>query len=430
MRFSTRVVLAVALSAAPASAFQSVHVLSGGIPTALQDAINTSADGDTVLVHGGHYAGIIVNAKSITIVAEPELGTVVDGLVVASVGPSQQCVIAGLDVVSAGLTSALSVQNCSGSVRFEGFRARGLQNSSVDGASVGNCSDVAFVRCELSGANQKPTPGPDLIIYPVGRGLIANASQIALYDTTAFGGRGQDSHFINSVFWSVPAGVGGAGIEIDTTATVFAGHLTTTGGDGGYGRATECIHLPCGFGPTPGGDGGPGVRAAAGTQVVLLDSPATGGFGGLGGAGGQCCGTTIHAPAPPGAHGPPTSGPVTPVAGTSTVLVAESVLRELNSLGLAVSGAAGDTVYLGSSTQSQWTLDLGQAGTLLVGLSSRPRKIGTIPGSGMLQVNVPIAALPPGVGAENRYLQIFVRTPAGQTRLGSPATLTILDSIY
>ena len=55
---------------------------------------------------------------------------------------------------------------------------------------------------------------------------------------------------------------------------------------------------------------------------------------------------------------------------------------------------------------------------------------GTVPVSGVLQVGLPFPALPAGVGAQNRFMQAFVRTPSGQTRLGSPATLTILDSIY
>jgi hypothetical protein len=410
MRFSIHVLLAVALSAASASAFQSVHVVSGGAATALQDAINMSADGDTVLVHGGHYGAVIVNARS--------------------VGPSQRCVVAGLDVLSAGATPALTVQNCSGGVRFEGFRAQGLPTSSVDGATVDNCSNVAFVRCELQGGSQRPTPGPNPVIYPVGRGLVVNASQVALYDSSSTGGDGQDSHFINTVFASVPAGIGGAGVESAGGATVFAGHVTVTGGAGGKGRGLACVQLPCGLAPSAGGNGGPGVNAGGGTNVYLRDTQTAGGIGGIGGSGGQCCPQTTWPPGPNGMNGQPTTGPITTVPGTSTVLVAASVVRELHTLDLVVNGTPGDTVYLGTAVLTQWTLDLGLEGVFLFGPPSRRILVGTVPASGVLQVGLPVPALPPGVGAQNRFMQVVVRTPTGQTQLGSPETLTILDSIY
>ncbi len=414
--------------ALPCASAQSVHVVNGGGPGALQAAINAAAEGDTVLVHGGVYGPTSVVAKSLTIVAEPELGTIVSGLLITQLGASQRCVVSGLDLVSAGGNAALRVLSCSGSVRLEAVRSQSA--SSVDGARVADSLDVAFVRCTSTGGAQTPSPGPDSVIYPVGRGLHVNASQVALYDSNLTGGNGQNAHFINAVFSEVPAGEGGAGLEAEGASTIFLGHCTLRGGNGGNGRGLACVHLPCGLAPTAGADGGCGVRAHSGASALVFDCTSSGGTGGLGGSGGQCCPQTVWPPGADGMTGGAACGTTSTILGSSAVLIAPHVVREQTPLALSVTGTPGDRVMLAVSTGTRWAFDPALSGVRLFGPSSRRIALGTIPGGGTLSTSLPIPALPPGVGAQNYYLQIVVQTGTGPFRLGSPAWLPILDSMY
>jgi hypothetical protein len=425
------VALGLGLAAAPSFAFQSVHVVNGGNGNALQLVIDAAASGDTVLVHGGDFDPIEIQGKSLTLVGEPALGTRVRELTIGGLAANQRCIVAGIDVFSAADDEGVVVQNALGSVRFEGVRSWSAQPSSVDAAAIVASTDVAWVGCTLLGGNQRPTPGPNLEpSFPVGRAAVVQGSQVAFYDCTLLGGDGQAAHFINTVFTTAPAGRGGSALECDASSTVFASRSTFTGGSGGLGRGLSCAHLPCGIPPTEGGNGGTGLVVAPGATAAVLDTTAQGGAGGQGGSGGMCCPQANWPNASPGAPGPAEQGPITHLAGAGTTMSAPSLVRAGNLLPLSIQGTPGDVVFLGFSTQTRFAFDPFYSGVFLFGPSARRASFGMIPGSGVLDVSIPVGSLPLGAQAAERFLQVLARDPLGQLRLGSPAWVTLLDPAF
>ncbi|MBI5363323.1 MAG: hypothetical protein HZA53_09095 [Planctomycetes bacterium] len=424
-------VLLSCLAAAPATAFQSVHVVNGGTGSALQTAIDAAASGDTVLVHGGGFGSISIQAKSLTLIAEPAHGTALNFLTIGSIAAGQRCVVAGFDITPNSLAPAVTVLVCGGSVRLEDVRAQGTVNSSVDALVVSGCADVACVRSVFAGGSQIPTPGPNQTpSYAAGRGVVCQGSQLALYESTMSGGDGQNDHFINTVFAGSGAGAGGSALECDATSTLLASRSSFTGGKGGTGRGLTCAHLPCGLAPTPGADGGAGILAIAGASVSVLDCAAQGGMGGVGGSGGQCCPQTTWPPGSNGQLGAAEQGAVTHFAGAGTALVAPSVVRVGNPLALSIQGTPGDVIFLAVSGQTRFAFDPFYSGVFLFGPAARRSSFGVVPGSGTLGVSIPVGTLPGGAQSAVRYLQVLARDPSGQLRLGSPAVVTLLDPSF
>lgn len=425
------IVLLSVLAACPAAAFQSVHVVNGGTGQALQVVIDAAASGDTVLVHGGSFGATSIQSKALTLIAEPAHGTTVGALAIGGLAAGQRCVVAGFDVAPAPLASAVTVLVCGGSVRLEDVRVSSGTNTSVNALVVSGCSDVACVRSTFAGGSQIPTPGPNSTpSYPVGRGVVCQGSQLALYDCNVSGGDGQNDHFINTVFGSSGAGVGGSALDGDATSVVVAGRSTFTGGNGGLGRALACVHLPCGLAPSPGANGGPGILAAAGAGVFVLDCTTQGGAGGVGGSGGQCCPQTTWPTAASGQAGAAEQGVVTHFSGTGTALVAPSVVRAGNALALSIQGTPGDVIFLAVSSQTRFAFDPFYSGVFLFGPAARRSSFGVVPGSGTLNVSIPVGTLPAGAQSVVRYLQVLARDSSGQLRLGSPAFVTILDPSF
>ena len=418
----------VSLLATSPLASSTVHVVTNGSGGDLQAVIDAAADGDTVLVHGGRYDPIALVGRSLTVVAEPELGASVGGLDVLAVGAGQTCVVSGFLVPATTPGPAVEIADCAGAVRLQAVQA--TAQPSGDGARVASCADVAISRSLLRGGDQTPTPGPNAEIFPVGRGLSVVASSVAVYETSCLGGRGQDSHFINAVFTQVPAGTGGAGVDVSASSTFFAAISTLTGGEGGDGRALACVHLPCGLAPTAGGDGGASLVVEPGSTAAWIDGVLSVSSGGIGGSGGQCCPQTTWPPASNGAVGAQSVGPATALSGDVARLIAPSTAREATLLALTTVGTPGDQAILLTSYVPRWQLDLGLGGVFLCGLPVRRLPLGTIGPAGSLSSSLALPALPAAIEAELRHLQIFVRTGAGPLRPGTPSWTTVLDAAF
>jgi hypothetical protein len=431
MRFAPLSVLFVALFVPRAIA--SVHVVQGvggGTSNAVQTAVDAAANGDTILVHGGHYGRITLNAKGLTLVAEPEQGTQLDGLTITALPPTQTCVVGGFNISGQGfLQASILISNCSGSVRVVGSYVSSSPQRSDDGVAVDNSSDVAFSRCTIEGGSEYFSVTPTT--HPAGRGMFAlNSSRVALYDTSLTGGRGQNGHFVAGGLQEILPGIGGAGLLIASGAMVFVGRCMVHGGGGGDGRPVDCSHQPCGLGPGHGGNGGPGANCDGISTLVVFDSLLAGGMKGHGGPAAQCCPQSPWPPGPDGLDGPPSVGGLSTIGGSCPVLTTRSVVREQSTLTLTINGLPGDTISLAFADSTRWISDPSLSGILLFGSPFRRVLIGTIPPSGTLVTSLPVAALPTGVEAQSKYLQIAARTGAGPLRLGSPSWLTILDSSF
>lgn len=105
-------------------------------------------------------------------------------------------------------------------------------------------------------------------------------------------------------------------------------------------------------------------------------------------------------------------------------------MRESNTLNLLLQGQPGDIVVLNLGTSAQWLLDLPLGGVRLVGSVSRRVNLGLIPGSGVLNVGLPIGDLGAGVEERTYQLQAYFRDLGCATHAGSGAVLVALDAAF
>lgn len=429
-----RLLLTAILSLLPSTAFgfQAVHVVTTGSGSALQTVIDSAASGDTVLVHGGSFGPISIVGKSLTLNVEPVAAAVTTGVSITGIAVDQRVVVTGLNVSSPNSGVGFNIHDCIGPVRLERVRAIGSNpQSSTDGLIVTNVNDLTGLHSAFNGGNQIPTPGPSTTpSYSPGRGLVAVNSNVTLYECEVRGGRGQDAHFINSIFNEVPASAGGTALEIDATSTLFLGRGGITGGDGGAGRAIACVHIPCGFSPTAGGDGGSGLVVAPGATARSFDLTLSGGQGGQGGTGGICCPGVPSPNAPNGAPGSMEVGTVTHLAELKVQLSAPTTIRVGQVLSLQITGNPGDLAFLVMSSQTRAVFDPLFNGSLIFGTTARRAFYGAIPPTSLVPISLPVGPLPPGVQSTNWYLQPFTRNAAGQLQIGDCRIVTVLDPAF
>ena len=137
------------LSAARATDVWVVDQGGGGDFTTIQAAVHVAADGDTVLVRAGSYAGFAVNAKGVAGVADAGAFVALQGSIQVENLPTGSVVhLAGLSVLASGhadvtLNSGLYLQNNQGPVRgfdrwvsYEGPGSHFDQAFNVDGELV------------------------------------------------------------------------------------------------------------------------------------------------------------------------------------------------------------------------------------------------------------------------------------------------------
>ncbi len=390
--------LVLALSAT--AAWSSVRVVapSGAPYTTIQAAVNAAVDGDVVLVHAGTYAGFNVLSKGIELVADPEGSVTINGSIeVNQVFAGKRLSMSGFHVQD----GVVFVGNSAGSIRLEAITV--LPGAPPPlwervGLRVGQCTDVAILRCSLSGADAEnltpgSTPGPGL--------RLELNSNVAVYDSQMRGGRGSDAFTQGTHYY--PPLRGGAGCQVQISGGAFFSGSSIEGGAGGDG-------LP-GFTGQPGGVG---LVVNPGSTAYALDNVIVGGPGGSGGA----------------FPGAPTSGVVTDLPGTRRVLTCNTHLRESNSLTLGLQGEPGDLVWLNAGQTARWALDLPFAGVRLVGLGSRRLFLGTVPGSGFLTASLPFGDLGPFVQSRTFHLQGFFRDVGGASHHGSGAVVVLLDSAF
>lgn len=411
----------------PPSALAGVLVVDGP-PGALQAAIDASAEGDVLLVRGGPYSSCRVVGKSLAIVAEPSGSVAIDAsstlplLSLSGLAVGQRCTIAGLDVRPGVSNPAPRIEACAGSVRLQSVRFL-PQPGDADGLVVSDSTDVALVRCEISGAEGAGSSCCGG--HAGGAGLSVAGSRAALYDLSTTGGNGENT-FV-AFGQPTPAGPGGPGVEVRAGSTVLASALATSGGAGGNGSGGACLFGSCTSNGMPGGPGGAGLDVDLASSLWLLDVLAAGGAGGSGAPIPACCGGGAT---PDGRDGAPIAGAPNALSGASVALDAPTHVRELQPIPITIHGAPGDQAVLLVAADPSWQLDLARSGVLLQGPTARRLLLGTIPASGALQATLAAPALPAGVDARIDYLQALTVGTGGVQRLGSFAVLVVLDSAF
>lgn len=393
---------------------------SGAPFTTIQPAIDAAVDGDVILVKPGTYGGFTLSAKALALVSDTEGAAHIAGAtLITNVGVGRITSLSGFAVSAGDLTAT----NCAGSLRFEALTSdlpSVFQTTYAHALLLSDCADVAILRCSLQGS-------PSYGSFPSnpGQGLAFNDSNVAVYDSSIVGGKGSDAMYVGMSGSSNPPLSGAKGCEVVGTSRLLLAASTITGGEGGAGLPGICFPAPLNGGA--GAIGGIGLDMLPSVQAYARASSVQGGPGGAGGSGAAGCGTL---PGPMGPQEQAVGGVLTNLPGTRRALICATHVRELNMLNLTLEGQPGDIVVLNLGTSAQWMLDLPLGGVRLVGLTSRRVNLGVIPGSGALNVGLPIGDLGAGVDERTYQLQAYFRDISGGTHAGSGAVLVALDAAF
>jgi len=425
-----------ATSAAPSLA-NDVHIVdttgAGDFPT-VQQALNSAADGDIILVRPGTYPSFVVDNLDVTIIADG--GFVTTGTIRArNLAADKVLVIDGLDALGAPTSSPSSARgawfiDCAGAIRVQHSSFIGADSFSIDpengwdGAYVEHCLDVSFTDCLLVGGIDSGEYGANTgsDAYGGGYGLYTTNSLVSMYASEA---RAGDGHF--SVYWD--GGEGGDGARVEAGSRLIAHSSTFEGGDGGG------TTFNLGFAQ----DGGHGVYARSGSSADLIGCTLIGGQGGTTHSCGFCG---------PGEDGYPDYGNTTLHSGDvrDLCLIPQAgALREGASAVLTINSYAGSRASMIYSLGAD-RRELSMPDRLLLLASPfvrlmpapAPRPIplalpsrnflGVFSSTGSLNVTIQAGDLPPGAEGERILAQPFHVPTSGGWNLGAPVVLVILDA--
>ena len=396
------------------SAMLSTNVIvvapSGGNYTEIQPAIDAAANGDTILVKAGSYAGFaIVGRERLDVVADAGANVQIHGNV-----RIRNCdgpiVVSGLAVNAPHSQytvqqPGLALTNNPGSVRVMSCT---FQSADSLGAQVLGSADVELAGCSFHGGGVNWNVS--------GAGIWIDHSSVALYDDNLVGVNGGafDCGYIGAD--------GASGLRVSNQSLVFASRCSIHGGTG--------TTVPWG---TDAGNGGPGVTLY-GAAMHVRDSDVQGGPGGVQDHSFGWCNCWCCSCANDGNPGQPyvtyAGATLDPIVGPGRTLSIANVVREQQALALQVGGVPGDQVILALSLAPGFTWQPASSGVFLETLSPTPRyvRLGTIGTSGMLNATLPIADLGPGNLARTFYLQTLHHDAQGNVNLGSGRALVVLDS--
>jgi hypothetical protein len=412
-----------------ATARANVLVVSatGGAPYIdIQSAVDAATNGDTILVKSGTYDSFFIANKALVVVADTNANVIVNnGVQVRSLAVDRDVVLAGMTLhgdpnATDWHGNGLYLKSDLGSVRIRCtiYGATSAMASFTQptfaGAQVVSCSDVAFEGSSLHGG---------VTSYATGAGLDATGSHIAMYDTSAYGGSGLPADCASET-----GAFGGAGVTL-ASSFLFASNATFQGGAGGNGVQG----ILCGGWPGNGGNGGAGILIASstpGSDAELLNVQLVGASGGFGGFGGLFNGD----PGQPGSPSVVADGStLNTLSGPQRSMTAASVVRELAPLALSFHGQLGDTVGVYIATSTAFHFLPAQEGVKLVSADHAPvyaALLGSADASGNLSTNLSFPDLGTGVQSKEIYLQAIVITSQGSRILGSPISVTVLDSAF
>lgn len=233
--------------------------------TNLAGAVTAAADGDTLLVQSGNYAGFTVNGKSLEILAAPSAAVTVVGQVsIRNISTSMFVSMRGLTVVGSATPALLRVRDSQGTVWIEdSFVLSGSIFAAGHACLVESSTSVVLVNCTLTGGHTT------FAGQPAGDGLRALNSDIVLQGCAMRGADGVCS--------SNACNEPGAGLSVDSS-TVDLQSTTLRGGGSGpgfccQGGTGDCVVV---------GKGGPALQSLSadsilrGTEATLVPGSALG----------------------------------------------------------------------------------------------------------------------------------------------------------
>jgi hypothetical protein len=385
--------------------------------TTLTAAVASAHEGDILLVASGTYTGFTVDGKALSILADAGADVRVTSLVsVRNIGAAQCVMLSGL-VISGSSTSALVALDVQGTLRVQGSTLRvapDLSYSAVHGAVLTNVARSAFSDVVIQGG--LPSQSSAL----AGDGLHAENAHVALYGCTLRGGTGASGTF----GFQAPGTNGGAGLSI-VSGEVFASSTTFFGGPGGHGgvqsTGSGCAHQT----PLAGGSGGAGLSAVNGSVVRVRAATSTPGGAGLAGT------TPCGAHGSDGTSGAAYVGAVTSFPDAEREITSTCVAREGQNLSFHFDGEPGDRVFLflASAPAAAWQSSA-QGVVLIHNPFQRRVLLGALDGAGMLDAQLPVPELGPGVGGMLRHAQSYWVDVGGVGHLGGAVGVALIDRAY
>ena len=406
------------------------HALAGGVRNVNQpaqgvffeiaDAAAAAADGDTLLVGAGQYAGFTLDGKALKIFGAPgQLVEVTGSVQFANLSSAHTVVLAGLEITGSVVypfsSPGLSLVNVAANVRIQSCALNGgggaydlnYGGAGGDGLAVWSCPRVVVAGSTLRGGHGLNSGGGDCSMGGNGGiGLHAINSSVATYRTPVYGGDGGNAYDYG--------GMGGDGCALQSS-TLFASGCSFHGGKGGDTQDNFYV--------TYGGNGGDGLDLLdAAAHAGLLDDTFVAGAGGI----------AYGLPANSGSAGQPIGGPGTTQMFTGpqrTLTASTRIISDTTTLGLTVEGAPGDTVFLVSATRLGFSSPGNTIGPFLlhtpIPISTDP--VGTIPAGGSLNLTVPIALLDPSAIQRIDHFQVACVSTSGQHYLTGTASVEVLD---
>jgi hypothetical protein len=427
-----RTLLPLLFAASPAT-LHAGHVLRVGPTrafTTIQPAVDAASDGDVVLVDplagSSAYPGFAIDGKALSIVADSGTARVSGQVDVDHLSIGQICLLANVEAAASSAAGfAVQIRHSAGAVRIQDGTFFGKDRTSYalapagTGGSVSFCDDLVLTRCTVRGGHGATQQDATIA---GGLGLFARSSDVGFFGCSFTGGHGSSDGSGDA--WD--GGRGGNALETPE-GRILASGCTFTGGFGGVGGEGtdpfDCIDGGDGgsgghgilIGSTPPGPGAP--------LVQLLGSMTQGGAPGSGGP--SQCGSN-GAPGQPGQPVHVNNGSSVTLTGAPRRMEGPSLARESQILTLTLRGSPGDVVRLEFQRGGFGPWPSAQAGARIAVL--RTLSVGTLPGSGMLDVQVAIPDLGAGVQSRTVLMQpIFVDTN-GDEHEGNSFALVLVDA--
>jgi hypothetical protein len=404
----------LAVLAAPAAA-QQVHVVGPpGTPgphfESIQQAIDTAADGDVIVVEPGPYPErlSIVDRQLVLAGRTGPAGERAEimGVRIGWLAPERSVVVRGFGIYPFVDPEVLSIHDCEGSVLVEDLNPSGPFILGGAPSRIARSGRVVIARSTLVG------PIGQLGLFsstPGGTGLIVEDSSVALYDCQVSGGLGTGATVIFTV---ISPSDGGPGLDVVSGTVLLAG-TTVQGGQGGSGSIAT---TPCSS-PADGGTGLIGGGVVRTLEATIL--------GGEPGAQPGC--------GPDGSLGADSTltGTLLPYAQTLRRLQLSSPVAEGGLCHVAIQGLPLEPLILLQSAAPLGTWLGGLKGVLAGAPPYVVYALGATGADGTLAFDVPIPAglFPPGIEGVLLVDQLVTAAAGGGGLLSSPSSVVVVTDL-